>query len=154
MPVVAAERRQRLEQQRRRNVALALLHQYRASKENILDRTKEIWQKEPTRRKPEEARSPDIQNPNQSTSGHAAFREVFDDVPTEIELLSTFSDESEDVESIFELDISRLTVIWLSIMTLCSNSVVGMTLSLCLLGFHLRSGMYDPINRSDCFCKI
>ena len=137
--------------------ALAFVHGYKVAKESILRRMQTFWK---DNRNDEDNVEPSL--PLVEAVGVCAKRwdsnnDELDQLANEMELISAASRElisaasmdlgaagsdDSDVELMFFKDGRRTTwtLLWLSLMTMCSTNVIGLVLSLALLHYNLRPG--------------
>jgi hypothetical protein len=129
--------------------AFAFMSRYRAAKEAILRSTEAFWKNDA--KKEEEEDSSDSLSPLECVKRWDSSNRELDDLITEMELsLSSSSEDGDEIPSPFlQGGKETWTVVWLSLMTICSTNVVGLVLSLALLNYNLRpgtSGYEDLIN--------
>ncbi len=138
--------------------ALAFMHGYKVAKESILRRTKAFWN---DRTKSNE-NTTSSSMPSVDAVGECSKRWdnsdiELDQLVTEMELVSAASmelvsaasmelvsaaSEESEVELMFFKDgkTTTWTLLWLSLMTMCSSNILGLVLSLALLNYNLRPG--------------
>eukprot|EP00934_Nitzschia_sp_Nitz4_P009033 Nitzschia sp. Nitz4//scaffold120_size68122//31588//33859//NITZ4_006045-RA/size68122-augustus-gene-0.56-mRNA-1//1//CDS//3329534281//9023//frame0 len=129
--------------QHREDEAIALLQRYQTAKDNILERTKGIWQDkfDPNEDSPTAGfdDSPQYELRSQGTTEAET-----DSVPSEIELLMSLSEDPGVSDDAVELDLPKLTFVWFSFVTMCSTNVVGISFGLLMLALNLQADSSAP----------
>lgn len=131
--------------------ALAFMHGYKVAKESILRRTEAFWKERRKNDTKATSQMPLVDAVGACSKRWEANDRELDELVTEMELISAASmeliaaaSEESEVELMFFKDgkTTTWTLLWLSIMTMCSSNIVGLVLSLALLNYNLRPGKY------------
>jgi hypothetical protein len=139
--------------------ALAFVNGYKVAKESILRRMQTFWKDNRDDQDTTTASSLPLVDAVGACSKRwdSSNNDELDQLANEMELISAASrelisaasmdlgdagSEDSDVELMFFKDGRRTTwtLLWLSLMTMCSTNVIGLVLSLALLHYNLRPG--------------
>ena len=137
--------------------ALAFVNGYKVAKESILRRMQTFWKDNRNDEDTVEPSLPLIEAVGACAKRWDSSNDELDQLANEMDLISAASrelisaasmdlgdagSEDSDVELMFFKDGRRTTwtLLWLSLMTMCSTNVIGLVLSLALLHYNLRPG--------------